>query len=436
MGFFFSDIVPAMTNQLFPSLPDHAIPLAERLRPRQLDAFFGQQALLALDEASLRTGSLILWGPPGTGKTTFAHIVGQMAGDHFEALSAVLDGVSDVRRLFKEAEARFAEKQRTLVFIDEIHRFNKAQQDALLPAIEKGIVRLIGATTENPSFALNAALLSRVQILPLTLLDKTALMAILNRAEMILELRLPLLDEARDALCEMADGDGRYLLNMVEKIVARPDQNTLLSAKDLAEFLTKKALNYDKSGDEHFNLISALHKSLRASDCDAALYWFARMVSAGEDPRYIARRLLRFASEDIGLADPQALTHTLAAWQSYERLGSPEGDLALVQAVIYLATAPKSNAAYMAAKQAMQSAHQTGALPPPKHLINAPTKMMKEMGFGAGYAYDHDAAHGFSGQRCFPDDMAPTSYYQPKEIGFERDIAKRLAYWQKLRDGT
>ena len=232
----------------------------------------------------------------------------------------------------------------------------------------------------------------------------------------------------------MADGDGRYLLNMVEKIASRPDQNTLLSPQALASFLTKKALNYDKAGDEHFNLISALHKSLRASDCDAALYWFARMMAAGEDPRYVARRLLRFASEDIGLADPQALTHTLSAWQSFERLGSPEGDLALVQAVIYLATAPKSNAAYVAAKQAALSAHKTGAVPPPKHLLNAPTGLMKEMGYGKGYAYDHDAKDGFSGQNCFPDEMAPERYYQPKEIGFEREIQKRLAYWQKLRD--
>ena len=410
------------------------MPLAERMRPQNLSDFVGQKALLSLDNASLKTGSLILWGPPGTGKTTFAHIIGQLAGDHFEALSAVLDGVGDVRRLFKAAEERFHENQRTLVFIDEIHRFNKAQQDALLPAIEKGIVRLIGATTENPSFALNAALLSRVQVLPLTLLDDAALNAILARAERYLGNPLPLAEDARQALVQMADGDGRYLLNMVEKIVSRPTDSDQLNATSLAAFLTKKALNYDKAGDEHFNLISALHKSLRASDCDAALYWLARMLAAGEDPNYIARRLLRFASEDIGLADPNALTQTLSAWQSYERLGTPEGDLALVQAVIYLATAPKSNAVYTASKSAFALTKQTGALPPPKHLINAPTKMMKEMGFGAGYHYDHDAAHGFSGQNCFPEEMGRPSLYQPKEIGFERDIIKRLAYWQKLRD--
>lgn len=411
-----------------------AIPLAERLRPQSLDEFFGQPALSSLDEASLTTGSLILWGPPGTGKTTFAHLVGRQAGDHFETLSAVLDGLADVRRLFAAAEERFAHGQRTLIFIDEIHRFNKAQQDALLPAIEKGTVRLIGATTENPSFALNAALLSRVQILSLTLLGKDALAAILARAEAYLPTSLGLSSDAEAALLEMADGDGRYLLNMVEKLAAQRHLPEVLTPEDLADILSKKALNYDKAGDEHFNLISALHKSLRASDCDAALYWLARMLSAGEDARYIARRLTRFASEDIGLADPQALPQALAAWQAYERLGSPEGDLALVQAVIYLSTAPKSNAAYVAAKASLIAAHRTGAVPPPKHLLNAPTKMMKDMGYGKGYAYDHDSQHGFSGQHCFPHEMPRESYYKPREIGFERDIAKRLAYWQKLRE--
>lgn len=414
-------------------ITDNPTPLAERLRPTRLADVVGQPALTRLDPAFLATGSLLLWGPPGSGKTTIARILGAESGQNFTALSAVFDGVADLRKIFKQAEERFAAGQSSLLFVDEIHRFNKAQQDALLPAIEKGIVRLVGATTENPSFALNSALLSRCQILVLNPLDETALGVILQRAEDYLGHDLALDTGARSALLAMADRDGRYLLNMVERLATREKQEGPLDAAGLAEFLSRRALNYDRAGDEHYNLISALHKSLRASDCDAALYWLARMINAGEDPHYILRRLTRFATEDIGLAEPEAEARAIAAWQAYERLGSPEGDLSIARLVIYLATAPKSNASYAAWKQAGKLARQGGALMPPKHILNAPTGLMKDLGYGEAYSYDHDDPDGFSGQNCFPDSLGRPRFYQPVERGFEREIAKRLAWWDKLR---
>jgi putative ATPase len=334
--------------------------------------------------------------------------------------------------VFEEAARRRAAGQVTLLFVDEIHRFNRAQQDGFLPVVEDGTVVLVGATTENPSFALNGALLSRCQVLVLRRLDDEALETVLARAEQDIGHALPLTPEARASLRAMADGDGRYLLNMVEQLAMLPE-TAPLDPQALAELLARRAALYDRDREEHYNLISALHKSLRGSDTDAALYWFARMLAGGEDPRYIARRLVRFASEDIGLADPQALPQILSAWEAYERLGSPEGELALAQAVIYLGTAPKSNAAYTAIKAAMRTAKETGSLMPPAHILNAPTKLMKSLGYGSGYAYDHDEADGFSAQNYFPDGMARPSLYQPKDRGFERELGKRLEYWARLR---
>jgi len=352
---------------------------------------------------------------------------------YFEPLSAVFSGVADLKKVFARARERREAGQGTLLFIDEIHRFNRAQQDGFLPYVEDGTVILVGATTENPSFELNAALLSRCQVLVLNRLDDHALEELLTRAEDETSKALPLELDARSALRAMADGDGRYLLNLAEELFVLTDGEELLSTQDLARVVQKRVPLYDKSQEGHYNLVSALHKSLRGSDTDAALYWFARMLDGGEDPHFIARRLTRFASEDIGLADPNALPQAIAAWQAYERLGSPEGELALFQLVIYLGTAPKSNAAYLAQKAAQRAARETGSVSPPKHILNAPTSMMKDLGYGKGYAYDHDAEAGFSGQNYFPDDMNRQRYYNPKEIGFERDIHKRLAYWDKLR---
>ena len=416
-------------------------PLAERLRPAALEEVIGQDHLLAGDGplarmvAGRRLASLILWGPPGVGKTTIARLLADRVGLQFTQLSAVFSGVADLRKAFEQAKARRLAGQGTLLFVDEIHRFNRAQQDGFLPYMEDGTIVLVGATTENPSFELNAAVLSRAQVLVLNRLDEAALEKLLRRAEEVTGRTLPLDADARAALKAMADGDGRYLLNLAEELVALPADRTL-GVAELATQLQKRAPLYDKSQEGHYNLISALHKSMRGSDCDAALYWLARMLAGGEEPLYILRRLVRFASEDIGLADPQALVQTLAAKEAYDFLGSPEGELCIAQAVIYLATAPKSNAAYVAIKAAQRAAGQTGSLMPPKHILNAPTKLMKEIGYGAGYAYDHDAETGFSGQNYFPEGMSRPSLYRPKEVGFERDIAKRLAYWQRLRAET
>ncbi len=413
-------------------------PLADRLRPRTLAEVVGQDHLLAADGpvgrmvAARRMSSMILWGPPGCGKTTIARLLADGSGLEFEPLSAVFSGVADLRKVFDRAKSRRQAGRGTLLFIDEIHRFNRAQQDGFLPYVEDGTVVLVGATTENPSFELNAALLSRCQVLVLRRLDDAALEELLVRAETEERRGLPVDADGRVALRAMADGDGRYLLNLAEELFLLPPE-PLLGGRGVAAAVQRRAPLYDKAQEGHFNLISALHKSLRSSDTDAALYWLARMLAGGEDPLYVARRLARFAVEDIGLADPNAVVQALAAWDVYERLGSPEGELALAQLVIYLGTAPKSNAAYMAFKASMRSARETGSLMPPMHIVNAPTRMMKDLGYGKGYVYDHDTEEGFSGQNCFPDDMPRQRYYDPPERGFEREIRKRLGYWDKLR---
>ena len=422
------------------SLFDNATarPLADRLRPRALSEVVGQDHVLAPTApigrmvAAKRLASLILWGTPGCGKTTIARLLADAVGLYFEPVSAVASGVAEMRKIFEAANSRRITGQGTLLFVDEIHRFNRAQQDVLLPYVEDGTVTLVGATTENPSFELNGALLSRCQVLVLNRLDEAALELLLQKAERTFDRPLPLNDDARTALKAMADGDGRYLLVMAEEIFSLPEGKKL-DAAQLAEFTQRRRPLYDKAQESHYNLISALHKSLRGSDCDAALYWFARMIAGGEEPRYIARRLTRFASEDIGLADPQALPIALAAWEAYERMGSPEGELALAELVIYLATAPKSNASYVAIGAAMRAAKQYGSLMPPKHILNAPTKLMKEIGYGTGYEYEHDSDEGFSGQNYFPDDMKRQEFYHPVERGFEREVKKRLDYWSDLR---
>ncbi|MEH6633109.1 MAG: replication-associated recombination protein A [Halopseudomonas aestusnigri] len=413
-------------------------PLADRLRPQTLDEVVGQDHLVGENGPigrmvrAQRLASMILWGTPGCGKTTIARLLADVTDLHFEPISAIFSGVADLRKIFERARERRAMGQGTLLFIDEVHRFNRAQQDSFLPHMEDGTIVLVGATTENPSFELNPAVLSRSQVMVLKRLDEDGMLNLLIRAEQEMGFTLPLTSEARQSVIAMADGDGRYLLNMAEELFNLPPGEEMDSS-ELAEAIQKRAPIYDKGQEGHYNLISALHKSLRGSDCDAALYWLARMLAGGEDPNFIARRLLRFAVEDIGLADPNAMSQALHAWQSYERLGSPEGELALAQAVIYLGTAPKSNASYKAYKTSVQTAKETGSLSPPKHILNAPTKMMKDLGYGKNYAYDHNTKEGFSGQNYFPDNMPRHNFYQPVERGFEREVKKRLLYWDKLR---
>ncbi|MGQ0675429.1 MAG: replication-associated recombination protein A [Rhodospirillales bacterium] len=414
-------------------------PLADRLRPKTLDEVVGQDHVLG-PEGPIgrmarrgRLASMILWGPPGCGKTTIARLLAEVVDLEFEPLSAVFSGVADLRKVFDRARERRAMGRGTLLFVDEIHRFNRAQQDAFLPVVEDGTVTLIGATTENPSFELIGALVSRCQVFVLNRLDDAALETMLAKAEAAEGRQLPLDADARAALKSLADGDGRYLLNMAEMLFQLP-AGRMLDPKALIRQVQRRMPLYDKAQESHYNLISALHKSLRGSDADAALYWLARMLAGGEDPLYIARRLVRFAVEDVGLADPQALVQALAAWDTYERLGSPEGELALAQLAIYLGTAPKSNAAYEAFGSAQRLARETGSLMPPKHILNAPTRLMQELGYAKGYEYDHDADDAFSGQDYFPEGMARQRLYHPAERGFEREIKKRLEYWDKLRE--
>ncbi|THH34471.1 replication-associated recombination protein A [Aliishimia ponticola] len=413
-------------------------PLADRLRPTSLDEVIGQRQILGPDApltvmlSSGALSSLVFWGPPGVGKTTIARLLAHETDLHFEQISAIFTGVADLKKVFEAARLRHENGRGTLLFVDEIHRFNKAQQDGFLPHMENGTILLVGATTENPSFELNAALLSRAQVLVLERLGTEDLEQLLGKAESDLAQPVPLDAQARAALVEMADGDGRALLNLVEQVSAWK-VDAPLDTEALTTRLMRRATKYDKSGDEHYNLISALHKSVRGSDPDAALYWLARMLKGGEDPRFLARRITRMAVEDIGLADPQAQGLCLQAWETYERLGSPEGELALAQAVAYLALAPKSNATYVAYKAAMREAGQSGSAPPPKHILNAPTRLMKDNGYGDGYAYDHNAEDGFSGQNYFPDGMDRQQFYQPVERGYERELKKRVAYFEKLR---
>jgi putative ATPase len=421
-----------------PEAPPANAPLADRLRPRSLNEIVGQEHLTGPDGAigrmvaAGRLASMILWGPPGTGKTSIARLLADAVGLRFVAISAVFSGVADLKKIFAEARTAARAGQQTLLFVDEVHRFNRSQQDGFLPYVEDGTVTLVGATTENPSFEINAALLSRCQVLILRRLDHDALEELVRRAEALENRPLPVTPDARDALIASADGDGRFLLNQVETLFSI-DIADPLGPAELSALLHRRVPVYDKDREGHYNLISALHKAIRGSDPQAALYYLARMLVAGEEPLYVLRRLTRAAVEDIGMADPNALLQCLAAKEMYDFLGSPEGEIGIVQACLYLATAPKSNAAYMAQKQAWASARETGSLMPPMHILNAPTKLMKTVGYGKGYAYDHDAGEGFSGQDYLPEEMEPQSFYEPTDRGFEARIKERLDYWQQRR---
>lgn len=433
-----------LNSDLFTLTPDLEVegkrPLAERMRPRQLGDVIGQEHLTGSDGvlsrmiASGSLGSMIFWGPPGTGKTTVARLLANETKLAFEQVSAIFTGVGELKKVFESARARQMSGRQTLLFVDEIHRFNRAQQDSFLPVMEDGTVILVGATTENPSFELNAALLSRSRVLTFRPLDEASLAILLERAEQILQKKLPVDDDARKLLVRMADGDGRAALTLAEEVWRSARANEVFDSVGLQDIVQQRAAIYDKGQDGHYNLISALHKSVRGSDPDAALYYLCRMLVAGENPHYIGRRLVRMAVEDIGMADPQALLICNAAKDAYDYLGSPEGELALAEACIYVATAPKSNAAYLAFKAAMHSARENGSLLPPKHILNAPTKLMKQEGYNEGYRYDHDEPDAFSGQEYFPDKMAHKQFYQPPERGFEREIKKRLEWWAKLRN--